>query len=71
MSCDLMVFDLSQAPKEQAEFLACYQQQTEWAEDQVCNDFTDFPNEKANFFRGGMKVRSKQMRGQCFDFFVW
>ena len=39
MSYDLMVFELSAAPKERKEFMDWYDRQTEWSED---HDYQDY-----------------------------
>lgn len=38
MSYDLMVFEISKAPKTKEEFMAWYEEQTQWSEDHSYND---------------------------------
>ena len=38
MSYDLMVFDLNEAPKDHAEFMHWYAEQTSWSEDHSYDD---------------------------------
>lgn len=38
MSYDLMVFEISKAPKTKEEFMAWYEEQTRWSEDHSYND---------------------------------